>query len=285
MSHLRPLDTPAVQDQFASLAARQGFIPNSLRTMARRPEVADAFMGLVEAISRSAEVETDLRHLVAVVASAAAGCRYCQTHQAAAFVEKGGDPAKVAAVWEFERSPLFDERERAALRLAHDAATVPNAVDAGHFVALGAHFSEGEVVDLVAVISLFGFLNRWNDTMATQLEEQPLGIGRSVGIDPREARTRRRVSGSGPRAEAGPHVLRRSCQAVRNPSAIALRACASAWSVAVSSRPASPRDADRIPLKKGPKASARNAPGSSSTSTSGRHGDSAPSGGSRNDST
>jgi hypothetical protein len=28
----------------------------------------------------------------------------------------------------------------------------------------------------VAVISLFGWLNRWNDTMATELEDEPLAF-------------------------------------------------------------------------------------------------------------
>ena len=43
-----------------------------------------------------------------------------------------------------------------------------------HFAALREHYSEREIVQIVAVISLFGFLNRWNDTMATQLEASPV---------------------------------------------------------------------------------------------------------------
>ena len=35
------------------------------------------------------------------------------------------------------------------------------------------HFSERQIVQIVAVISMFGFLNRWNDTMATRLETAP----------------------------------------------------------------------------------------------------------------
>jgi hypothetical protein len=27
------------------------------------------------------------------------------------------------------------------------------------------------------VIALFGFLNRWNDTMATPLEDEPIAVG------------------------------------------------------------------------------------------------------------
>ena len=36
------------------------------------------------------------------------------------------------------------------------------------------HFSEDEIAEIVGIISYFGFLNRWNDTLATPLEENPL---------------------------------------------------------------------------------------------------------------
>ena len=35
------------------------------------------------------------------------------------------------------------------------------------------HYGDDGVVELVAVISLFGFFNRWNDTMSTDLEAGP----------------------------------------------------------------------------------------------------------------
>lgn len=85
----------------------------------------------------------------------------------------GASPEKVEAAFAFETSELFDARERAALRLARDAAFVPNETSEAHFEALRAHFSESEILDLVAVISLFGWLNRWNDTLATEIEAGP----------------------------------------------------------------------------------------------------------------
>ena len=35
-------------------------------------------------------------------------------------------------------------------------------------------------VDLVAILSLFGWLNRWNDTLATALEEPAVDFGRKT---------------------------------------------------------------------------------------------------------
>jgi hypothetical protein len=34
--------------------------------------------------------------------------------------------------------------------------------------------SEEQIVEIVGVIALFGFLNRWNNTMATPLEDEPI---------------------------------------------------------------------------------------------------------------
>ena len=33
------------------------------------------------------------------------------------------------------------------------------------------HWDDGEVVEILGVVALFGYLNRWNDSMGTKLEE------------------------------------------------------------------------------------------------------------------
>ena len=90
----------------------------------------------------------------------------------------GVSAEKEDALWEYETSPLFSEAERVALRVAQGAAQVPNAVTDDDFNALKRHYTEAQIVDIVAVIALFGFLNRYNDTMATELESSPIEAGR-----------------------------------------------------------------------------------------------------------
>jgi hypothetical protein len=75
---------------------------------------------------------------------------------------------------------LFSDADRAALRLAHHAALVPNAVTDEDFEELRGHFDDGEIVELMTMIALFGFLNRWNDTLATDLEATPLALASDV---------------------------------------------------------------------------------------------------------
>jgi hypothetical protein len=101
------------------------------------------------------------------VASTAAGCRYCQAHETVDAKMRGVDEEKIAEIWDFERSPRYSDAERAALRFARDASVVPNAVTPEHFEDLRRHWDDGEIVEILAVVGLFGFLNRWNDSMAT----------------------------------------------------------------------------------------------------------------------
>ena len=57
------------------------------------------------------------------------------------------------------------------------ASSVPNAVDAGIAAELHRHWSDDEIVEILGVIALFGFLHRWNDSMATTLEAPAAEVG------------------------------------------------------------------------------------------------------------
>lgn len=185
MPHVKPLDRAALP-QFAELFERydriRGFLPNSILTMSRRPKIAEAFMQLNQAVLYDGTVPEALKMMVSFMASSAAGCRYCQSHMANLSSVYGVPDDKIAAIWEFEQSSLFSDAEKAALRLAFHAGTVPNTVEAAHFEELRKHFSDDEIVELVAAIALFGYLNRWNDTMATELEDYPGKVAeRTIG--------------------------------------------------------------------------------------------------------
>jgi uncharacterized peroxidase-related enzyme len=172
-------EVPELEDAFAPVEARMGFLPNSMLTMAHRPEILRAVAGLTQ-VARAGTVSPELKELVALVASTAAGCRYCQAHTASNATRKGAQAEKIAQVWSYESSGLFSDAERAALRLAHHAALVPNAATDEDFDELHRHFNDGEIVELVTMIALFGFLNRWNDTLATDLEGAPLELATAV---------------------------------------------------------------------------------------------------------
>ena len=185
MANMTPLpreEHPELEELFRLYDETMSFVPNSLFTMARRPEILRAFSELITQIWRTGTVPVGLKPLIAIVASKAAGCRYCQAHEAVDAQMRGVPDEKIAAIWDFERSSLFSDAERAALRFARDASVVPNEVTPTHFEDLRKHWDDGEIVEMLAVVGLFGFLNRWNDSMATDLEDVPMGFAsRTLG--------------------------------------------------------------------------------------------------------
>ena len=170
--------SPDLQEQFEIARQRMGFIPNSMLIMQRNPKLTKAFGMLSAAIwDPDGKVDRKLKRLISHVASRAAGCQYCMAHTAEGAAKYGVEDQKLDAVWDYQTSPLFSPAERVALDLAVAASSVPNAVTDEMFLELRKHWSEDEIVEIVGVISVFGFLNRWNDTLATPLEEAPLHFG------------------------------------------------------------------------------------------------------------
>lgn len=178
MPHLRPLDDHEIEDvaikeRFAHYANTRGFTPNSIRTMARRPDIVKAFMALNQAVLYEGSVSEQLKMLVSLASSLAAGCLYCQSHMVNLSHLYDAPDDKIAAILSFEDSDLFSDGEKAAINLAFKAGAFPNQSGQDDFDRLVQYFSESEIVEITASIALFGFLNRWNDTMATQLETLP----------------------------------------------------------------------------------------------------------------
>jgi len=172
--------TPELKQEFEQFEKILGFVPNSLLTMQRQPNLVKGFGALTKSLMDPAGgVDLGFMRLVAHFASRAAGCQYCEAHSLSAAQIHGVSPDKLAAIWDFQTSPLYSEAERAALEFATAAGAVPNAVDTLIFNRMREHWSEEQIVQILGVVCLYGFLNRWNDSMATDLEEDPTEMGKT----------------------------------------------------------------------------------------------------------
>jgi uncharacterized peroxidase-related enzyme len=178
LAPLPPGHSPELSDQFEAMRKNLGFIPNSILIMQRKPKLAKALAQMTAAVwDPEGAVDRGFKRIIAHVASRAAGCQYCMAHTAGGALHFGVEDNKLAAVWDYQTSPLYSAAERATLDFAVAAASVPNAVTDAMFTELRKYWTEEQIVEIVGVISLFGFLNRWNDTMATPLEDEPIEVG------------------------------------------------------------------------------------------------------------
>lgn len=184
MAFLEPLPpetTPELADTFTQFRNILGFVPNSLLTMQRKPAMVLGFGVLTRAVmAPDSEVDLGFKRVIAHFCSRAAGCQYCMAHSLVAAKIHGISDEKVAAIWDYQSSPLYSDAERAALDFALAAGSVPNAVDQEIFDRLRQHWSENQIVEILAVVCLYGFLNRWNDSLATTLEAEPAQLGAEV---------------------------------------------------------------------------------------------------------
>ena len=177
MSRLPPADRTELsfhEDKFKKLEDSIGFIPQGLLVMGRKPEMLSAWAPLVSLVYHEQGLVTaPLKRLIAHTVSRAAGCQYSMAHTAHAAAESGIAIGKITAVFDCARNAHFSDAERAALIVARHAGQTPNDVSDANFDDLRQHYSEDETLEIIAVIALFGFLNRWQATLALTLEAAP----------------------------------------------------------------------------------------------------------------
>ncbi len=155
-----------------------GFCPNSILTMQRRPAISRAFINLNKAVmANDGRVTSSLKRMIAWVSSNATGCRYCQAHAIRAAERYGAEKEQLENIWDYRTHKAFSQAERAALDFSLQASQVPNQVDVKIKERLYTYWDEGEIVEMLGVISLFGYLNRWNDSMGTSIENGAVESG------------------------------------------------------------------------------------------------------------
>ena len=158
-----------------------GFTPNSLFTMMHRPRIAHAFVEMNQAVMENkGRVTSALKRQIAYLSSMTTGCRYCEAHAIRAAVRYGSEEDKLQHIWDYKTYPAFTDAERAAFDLAIAASSVPNGVDDDVAENMRRHWDHGEIVEIMGVIALFGYLNRWNDSMGTQLEKPAADDGEDL---------------------------------------------------------------------------------------------------------
>ena len=169
---LTDISDPEVKELVNFFNETLGFCPNSVLTMQRRPGIAKAFVQLNMAVMENhGKLTSEFKRLIAFVSSNTAGCRYCQAHTIRAAERYGASLERLENVWDFENQDCFSDAEKSALKFAQEASIVPVNVAASTETQLHAYWSNEDIVEIMGVVALFGYLNRWNDVMATTLED------------------------------------------------------------------------------------------------------------------
>ncbi len=161
------------EELFNGVEAFMGYVPNAHLAMAERPELLTAFSNLAMTVFQSEGIDMQTKQLIALASSLSSGCKYCQAHTSHGAERAGTKEEKITEILNYSESDYYSDEERAVLDLAFASGRAPNESNAAHFNELKKYFSDDQIIDIVSVISMFGFLNRWNDTLGTKLEDVP----------------------------------------------------------------------------------------------------------------
>ena len=169
-----PLDrnsTQQVKEMAIFYDETLGFTPNSLFTMMHRPRIAKAFLEMNQAVMENkGSITSSMKREIAYLSSMTTGCRYCEAHAIRAAERYGSSKERLENIWEYKSNAAFSESDRAMFDLAIAASQLPNGVSEEIKARAKKFFSDGEIVEILGVVALFGYLNRWNDSMGTELE-------------------------------------------------------------------------------------------------------------------
>ena len=177
----RPITALAEHDEmFKQLEDFFGFLPNDYLTMGHKPAVMKAVVELTSAVLLTeGQTPMTLRLLVMYISSRAAGCMYCTAHCATLSLKHGLPMEKIQNITDYKNHPSFSDAERTALNVAEKANKLPNAVSDEDFAELHKHYEDEAIAEIISLIAMMSFYNKWNDTVATNIEKPPLEIASS----------------------------------------------------------------------------------------------------------
>ena len=166
-------DFPEFKDLFDLVESFMGYLPNAYLLMADKPDLMQAFAKMSASVFSADVLDIPSKQLIALASSLSAGCKYCQSHTSHGAERAGVPNEKIADILNYQTSEYYEAKEVALLDLAFASGEVPNKATKAHFEKLKEFYSKAQILEAVAVISFFGFLNRWNDTFGTEIEEIP----------------------------------------------------------------------------------------------------------------
>ena len=166
----------AAREVYEGVLRQWGRISNFSQVLAHQPAALAGWMLPNEAI-RLTNVKADpdyvkIQQLVIIKTSALNQSAYCLSHNVPLGKKLGLTDAQVAAARGdgYMTSPLFDERERAAIRWAEVVTNMTAREDDEAFAEMKKHFSEKQIVELTVFCGMWNYSNRLCEALHVDLE-------------------------------------------------------------------------------------------------------------------
>lgn len=114
---------------------------------------------------KSSPIDPVLRSLITVRVSQINGCRFCIDINSAVLAKRTGSMNKVEALEQWQKSELFDNKERLVLEYAEAVTYTDRRVDDDLAQRLYEYFNEDEIVELTGLIAFQNLSSKFNNAL------------------------------------------------------------------------------------------------------------------------
>ncbi|MGH9863275.1 MAG: carboxymuconolactone decarboxylase family protein [Candidatus Acidiferrales bacterium] len=174
MARIRPIPKEraavVLRNLYDAAEKQFGAVPHLFQTMAHRPELLLTFANFHRELWTGGAVEGKIKELAGARAAALNGGPYSITHHGAAGERTGLSEQQQAAVQrdDWPASGVFDERERAVVRLAENLTRAPASITDEDIQALRRWFGEAHLVELALLIATVNLTSRFSQCFAVE---------------------------------------------------------------------------------------------------------------------
>ena len=181
MARVAPVEplqaAPSRKPLFDDFLRERGAVPNMFRTLAHDPELLQAWFAMFRTTLREGAVSTRVKEIVAVRVSKLNSCTYCLGSHTGLARRFGATDPQIAALLDEGPPADFAPGEQAALAFAEEMTKRPQGVREETWEELRKHWSERQVVEIVAVAAMFNSFNRFNNALQVDLTVYPSKLG------------------------------------------------------------------------------------------------------------
>ncbi len=136
-------------------------VPEWVRVMAHSPKILKEFRELFTVIMTEGKIEKFLKWKIAYTVSQNLKCPFCVDVTEKMLKKLGADQTTIEKIKENEN---LSEEESEVLKLVKEVTLKANICTPDLFPKLKEKFSEEEIVEIVSIIGLFNYINRFNNT-------------------------------------------------------------------------------------------------------------------------
>lgn len=139
-----------------------GKVPEWVKVMAHNPKILKEFTELFKVIMGEGKIEPLLKWKIAFVISDSLKCPFCVDVTIKMLKSLGATDQVVEKV---EKGEIENEDEKELLALVKEVTLKANVCTPELLTELKKDFSEKEIIEIVSIIGLFNYINRFNNTL------------------------------------------------------------------------------------------------------------------------